>query len=166
MKLLLILCCCIVLSASAQNPQQAPCSAPEAAQFDFWVGNWELSWKDSVRGTNRIEKLWGNCVVHENFNDPAQGYRGESWSVFSNRTRKWQQTWVDSRGGYIILTGGMEGNELILYTPLVDAPGGKVYYRMRYYNITPQSFDWSWDSSKDEKQTWQPAWTIHYKRKA
>jgi hypothetical protein len=36
----------IFIACSAFAQQQAPeepCSAPEASQFDFWVGDWELT---------------------------------------------------------------------------------------------------------------------------
>ncbi len=45
----------------------APCSSPEARQFDFWLGDWSLSWPaqqtggvEGERGTgrNRITKLF------------------------------------------------------------------------------------------------------------
>ncbi|HWJ90447.1 MAG TPA: hypothetical protein VNR87_05010, partial [Flavisolibacter sp.] len=81
-----------------------PCSAAQAAQFDFWLGEWNLTWSDSLHGTNRIEKLFGNCIVHENFNDPRGNFSGQSWSVYNVPTGLWRQTWVDNQGGYITLT--------------------------------------------------------------
>lgn len=160
---LLTLFLLLSLDAVAQKPP--PCTTiPEASQFDFWTGNWKLSWNDSVRGSNTIDKILSGCTVHEKFNDPARNFRGESWSVFNTRTRQWQQTWVDNHGGYITLAGGMAGKEMILYTAPVPTPDGMQIFRMRFYNISQRSFDWSWDSSTDEKKTWKPAWAIHYQR--
>src|SRR5215207_11561691 len=53
MKLLyLFLLIVMVQNTSGQTTGQKPCSAPQTSQFDFWVGEWNLSWKDSVRGMN------------------------------------------------------------------------------------------------------------------
>jgi hypothetical protein len=167
-------CTCLLLFcfflSSAQNNSQKPCSAPEASQFDFWVGDWIATWSDSLHGTNHIEKMFGNCTVHENFSIPKTNFLGQSWSVYNANYKQWQQTWVDSQGGYIALTGGMVGDSLILTTaertvPASISPSGKLMSRMVYYNIKPDSFDWSWEASTDGGKLWKQNWLIHYRRK-
>ncbi|HUS00451.1 MAG TPA: hypothetical protein VMY77_01920 [Chitinophagaceae bacterium] len=171
MKYFLVIIIYISFAAKAQNQnQQKPCSSPEASQFDFWVGDWILTWNDTLHGSNRIEKMFGNCTVHENFSDPRMGYLGQSWSVYNINYKKWEQTWVDNQGGYIALTGGMAGDSMILTTaertvPVKISPTGKLVSRMVFYNINSNSFDWSWESSSDGGVTWKPNWLIHYKRK-
>jgi len=157
-------------SISAQNTAQKPCTAPEASQLDFWVGEWKLTWSDSVHGTNKIEKMFGNCTIHENFTDPKLGYLGQSWSVYNQNYKIWQQTWVDNQGSYIHLTGGMVRDSMILKTvernvPASVSPTGKMVNRMIFYNIKPESFDWSWEASTDGGKNWKPNWKIHYERK-
>ena len=155
---------------SSQTLRQQPCSSPEASQFDFWLGDWVLTWSDTSHGTNHVEKIFGNCIVHENFQDPVKNYSGQSWSVFNVNSKQWQQTWVDSQGGYITLTGGMVGDSLVLTTaertvPQSVSPSGKIVSRMVYYNIKAGSFDWSWEASTDGGKSWKQNWLIHYKRK-
>jgi hypothetical protein len=154
----------------SQNAGQKPCSAPEASQFDFWVGDWIATWGDTLHGTNHIEKMFGNCTVHENFSDPNTNFVGQSWSVYNANYKQWQQTWVDNQGGYISLTGGMKGDSLILTTaertvPVKVSATGKLMSRMVYYNIKPDAFDWSWEASTDGGQSWKQNWLIHYHRK-
>jgi hypothetical protein len=36
---------------------------------------------------------------------------------------------------------------------------------MVYKNISADSFDWSWEQSKDGGQSWMVIWPIHYSRK-
>src|SRR4051812_36353174 len=103
----------------------APCTAPQSAQFNFWIGEWDLTWSDSLHGTNRVEKIFGNCTIHENFNDPKLNYSGQSWSVYNPASSLWQQTWVDNQGGYITLTGKMEGDSIILKTGERQTQKGK-----------------------------------------
>ena len=161
---------CSFFQVFSQNNNTKPCSAPEASQFDFWVGEWTATWADTLHGTNRIEKIFGNCTIHENFPDPNTKFLGQSWSVYNANYKMWQQTWVDSNGGYIALTGGMVGDSMILTTaertvPIQVSPTGKIKSRMVYYNIKRNSFDWSWEASNDGGGTWKQNWLIHYTRK-
>ena len=154
----------------SQSQDSKPCTSPEASEFDFWVGEWDAYWNDSLRGTNRIEKMYGNCTIHENFSDPGSVFLGQSWSVYSPSSKQWQQTWVDNQGGYIVLTGGMVGDTMILTTeeqtvPEKVSPTGKILRRMTFYHITKNSFDWNWQSSTDGRQTWKILWKRHYTRR-
>ena len=153
-------------SSESQNVQPVkPCSVPESSQFDFWIGNWDLMWNDTSHGTNNIVKIMDGCAVNENFLDPAINYRGSSWSMYNPQAKEWQQTWIDNQGGYIDLAGTFENNAMTLFTETTtDAAGKKIRYRMLYYNITQDKFDWSWDSTYDDGKTWKPNWAIHYQR--
>ena len=151
--------------AYSQNANVKPCSAPEANQFDFWLGNWNLTYNDTMHASNQITKELESCVIHEHFKDPATKYFGESWSVYNPKTKKWQQTWVDSQGGYIVLTGIFEKGAMTLFTePTIDATGKKIQYRMLFTNISAEKFDWKWDLTNDEGKTWKTNWAIHYQR--
>ncbi|MGZ3864971.1 MAG: DUF1579 family protein [Bacteroidia bacterium] len=152
-------------SAFCQNINTPPCSSPEASQFDFWLGDWNLTYSDTMHAFNKITKEMGTCVIHEHFTDPKAKYKGESWSVYNPKTKKWQQTWVDDAGAYIALTGTFENNKMTLFTePNTDAAGRKTQYRMLYHNITPDKFDWKWEFTNDEEKTWKTNWEIHYIR--
>lgn len=153
-------------SIIAQSASTQPCSSPECTQFDFWLGDWDLTYNDSIHATNHITKEMGNCVVYEHFNDPSQSFSGASWSVFNSTTNLWQQCWVDNQGGYILLTGKYGNGEMVLFTEerkLSDGSSGK--NKMRFYNITSLSFDWNWEVTKDGGKSWTILWKIHYSRK-
>ena len=107
--------------------------------------------------------------MHENFMNAKTGFMGQSWSVYNANYKQWQQTWVDNQGGYITLTGGMVADSLILTTAERTVPAsmsatGKMTNRMVYYNIKPDSFDWSWQASTNGGKTWKQNWLIYYKR--
>jgi hypothetical protein len=112
----------------------------------------------------------GGCTVQENFNDPNGNYIGKSWSVYNKNYKMWQQTWVDNQGGYIALTGGMQGDSMVLITPERTVPTnisatGKIIMRMVYHNIKPDSFEWDWEGSTDGGKTWKSNWHLNYQRK-
>lgn len=157
------------LNATAQINAQ-PCSSPEASQFDFWLGDWTLTWSDTLHGTNHVEKIMGGCTVQENFTDPSINYLGKSWTVYNKNYNHWQQTWVDNQGGYIALTGGRAGDSMVLTTAERSVSGnlsatGKIISRMVFYNISSDSFSWNWEASTDGGKTWKINWHIQYRRK-
>ena len=156
--------------ANAQNTNQSTCSSPQAMQFDFWLGDWNLTYNDTLHATNHIEKIMGSCAIQENFHDPNTNYNGKSWSVYNKNYNVWQQTWIDDQGGYIDLTGSKQADSMVLTTaektvPANVSPTGKIVNRMVYHNIQKNSFDWEWESSSDSGQTWKNNWHIHYQRK-
>ena len=156
----------IMSDVQAQTTPPKPGTAIECSQFDFWLGSWNLTYNDTVHATNHITKEMNGCVLHEHFDDPKNSYKGESWSVYSAAKKVWQQTWVDDQGAYIALTGEFKDGRMTLFTePALTPAGLKMQYRMLYYNITPDSFDWDWASTTDDGKTWKLNWHIHYDRK-
>ncbi len=161
-SLLLSLACWQIVAA--QNTSN-PCTAPECSQFDFWVGEWNLTWNDSLKGTNSIKKILNDCVINETFHDPANNYSGMSWSMYDLKRKEWKQTWVDNQDGYIVLTGKYNNGEMVLSTaPAVSTEGKKIVFRMVFFHILADSFDWRWESSTDDSD-WKINWLIHYSRK-
>ena len=44
------------------------CTKAEFRQFDFWLGDWEVTLPDGkVAGTNKIESILGGCVLQESW---------------------------------------------------------------------------------------------------
>ena len=150
---------------SASAPEH-PCSSPEAHQFDFWVGEWDLTWGESERGSNKITKTLGNCVILEEFNGtPAMEFHGLSVSVFNQRTNLWHQTWVDSSGGYLDFKGSYQDGRMIMNREAI-IEGRPVTQRMVWYNLAEDSLDWNWERSFDGGETWEVVWHIRYRRKS
>lgn len=155
----------------AQIPAK-PCAAPEQKQFDFWVGEWELTWPsekagETGHGGNNIKRIMGGCVVEERFTGgDSMHLRGMSVSTFVTRAGKWKQTWVDNEGGYLDFVGEFKDGQMILSREGVAPGGAKILQRMVWKNISPKELDWSWEFSKDGGKSWEVQWPIHYKRKS
>lgn len=151
----------------SQKNNQNPCSSPEAQQFDFWVGEWDLTWQDSdgntQTGTNSITKVLNGCVIEENFS--GGNFIGRSLSVYNPQKKMWLQTWVDNSGGYLEFTGGFENDKMTLEREFATKEGKLIQQRMVFYNITENELDWNWEKSTDKGKNWQLAWKIHYKKK-
>jgi hypothetical protein len=155
----------VLMQSEAFSQKPSPCSSAEALQFDFWIGEWELTYNDTVHATNVIHKQMGNCVIEENFEDPSNTYSGKSWSVYSPQLKKWQQTWVDNSGAYLDFTGEFKNDKMQLNREFINPKGKKIMQRMIFYNISKDQLDWNWESSNDNGITWVVNWKIHYQRK-
>jgi hypothetical protein len=147
---------------------ETPCTVPAASQFDFWVGDWDLTW-DGGYGANQIRKILGGCVIEERFNgrshdenDPP--FHGMSVSVYNEQLEQWQQTWVDNHGNYLDFVGGPVDDAMILQRETTTPQGEPLLQRMVFSQIEADSLEWSWERSKDGGQTWEPLWQIHYER--
>lgn len=140
--------------------------------FDFWVGEWKVSWDEgdgkTGAGTNVIEKKLDGKVIHETFRvteGRQKGFKGTSISVYQPRFDRWKQAWADNHGGYYDFLGIIEGNKRIFQTDIFELDDGrKLTQRMVFYDITEDSFTWDWEASYDGGETWNLNWRIFYKR--
>ena len=174
-RILILLAAILVLSSGltkeglAQDAIDAtisPCDRAEARQFDFWIGEWDLTWSDTGKGTNIITSELGNCVIEENFTSLGNiPFIGHSLSVYNPRLGKWQQTWVDNNGSYLEFLGDWIDGKMTLSRETVSKEGKLVQQRMIFHDITRKSLVWDWQSSEDQGHTWKTLWTINYKRK-
>lgn len=145
--------------------EKLPNPPAETSQFDFWLGTWDLTWGDGLRGSNRIERALDGHVVRENFDGrPGTPLQGLSVSTYDAASGLWRQTWVDNAGSYLDFSGGMSGEQMIL-TREATIDGRPARQRMVWLNIAADSLDWHWDRSEDGGATWQTLWALHYERK-
>lgn len=154
---------------------ESPCGSAEARRFDFWLGEWNLTWPAeqaggepgaTMSGINRIAKLFGPCAIEENFSTDDGSFQGHSVSVYDESSGLWRQTWVDSAGAYLSFTGGMEGADMVLSTEPVHAKDGRIVVnRMVFSDITTDSLFWRWQGSPDGGSAWEDRWTITYRRR-
>jgi hypothetical protein len=170
-----VLTICLVLCVSSLFAQQQPanpCNDAQQKQFDFWVGEWDLTTPGAKQGevnhsSNSIKRILGGCIVQENFlGGEATSLLGMSVSVFDPVAKKWKQTWVDNQGTYLDFIGEFGDGKMILSREAMRPDGTKVLQRMVWKNISANELDWSWERSLDKGQTWEVMWPVHYKRKS
>lgn len=168
---------CLMLAASPLlAPAQAPAAMnpPQAADlFDFWLGDWDVSWSSpdgsTGRGRNRIAKVLDGTVIEENFEETPDGksppLKGRSLSVLHKASGVWKQTWADNQGGYFSLTGQVDGERRIFITDTTMKDGKPTAQRMVFHGIRRDALTWDWEKTEDGGRTWQLLWRIHYKRR-
>ena len=159
-----------LFAQTTSTPAPTPCEASQQKHFDFWIGEWDLTWPGEKagevgHGTNSIKRIIEGCVVQENFSGgDSMHLRGISLSTFDSRSGRWKQTWVDNEGGYLDFVGEFKDGQMILQREAIRN-GEKILQRMVWKNISSNELDWSWEASRDGGKTWQVNWPIHYKRK-
>lgn len=153
------------LSASTVTPPTSPCAAAEHHQFDFWIGEWDVTTPDGKpAGTNRIEVLHDGCVLNEHWQG-AKGGEGSSLNAWDGRTKRWRQFWVDKSGGVLQLEGGWNGKDMIL-TGSYPGPGGVAQVqRITWTPNADGSVRQHWEQSTDGGKLWTSAFDGRYVRK-
>ena len=146
------------------------------SELDFWLGTWDVTW-DGEHGANRLERILGDAVIHEQFEQATERVEdgasetasdtlvGESWSVFEPARALWRQTWVDNQGGYLDLVGDRVDG-WFAFVRSAPERGERARQRMVFRDVQPDQFRWTWELSLDDGATWEVRWEIAYRRAA
>ncbi len=149
--------------ARAQGAPPAGCSSAEARQFDFWVGNWDVTVGGKNAGTNNVTLEEDRCVIHEHWTG-SRGGTGQSFNFFDRGAGKWHQFWVDNAGNYLHLTGTYADGRLVL-TGVAPGPDGKpADQRLTFFNNADGTVRQFWETSSDQGATWQVAFDGLYRK--
>jgi len=163
-----ILTCLVLCFVAKAQPTQHPCSAnPVYRQFDFWIGKWEAFGPGGKKGgDSKIELLLDSCIILENWTSTQGGYMGKSYNTYNTSTGKWQQYWVDNKGGITeYFNGHFEKDRMIFETANVKQPaGGYKIMKMTFYNLGPDKVRQHGESSVDEGRTWKTDFDLEYRR--
>jgi hypothetical protein len=134
-----------------------PCeNSPEAAEFDFWLGEWEVRGADGrLLGYNTVTRDDGGCAVYENWRGNA-GSTGSSMTFYLPSRGQWRQVWIGSGGTHIDMTGGLDDGDMHLEGTIeyLDqdqviafrgiwsvGSGGRVRQRMEQFDLVSQTWE-------------------------
>lgn len=159
-----VACMIPMLTTAAENPP-SPCSTPAHGEFDFWVGDWEVTTPDGrSAGTNRIEKILDGCVIFENWQSASSPYSGKSFNTYDPLTQTWNQVWVDTAGSAIHFSGLRNDNVMDMAGTHTTQNGTVLHYRMSY-TLNPDGSVRQWWQQSTDKETWETIFDGLYKKK-
>ena len=160
----LVLVLAVAVRAQSTLPPPLP---PESRQFDFWLGEWEVTAPDGKpQGTNRIEAIAGGAGLLENWtgNPLADGGTGKSLNAFNQSRHVWQQFWVGSGGGILELTGQLVKGEMVLEGSHLVA-GRSLSERITWTPNADGTVRQHWEQSTDQGGTWSTVFDGLYRKK-
>jgi hypothetical protein len=179
----------LCLTATAQAAAQAETSAapspgfpvaadlpPEARQFDFWIGTWDVnlriqqddaSWRDSIRSEARIYPiLRGKAVLELWDSAPIKGF---SLRHFDPAKDKWV-LWLNWPSNNRANTGSLEGTfrhgRGEFFSSSTRPDGTTSMSRYSFSDITADSLRWDDAFSSDGGKTWTNSWIMEFSRTA
>ena len=179
LRLILIttLFACATSAAAQHAPDVRPATsaAPQARQFDFLIGQWELEVRPKVsslvamiHGAPKLVGTWNAWRAFDGFGIDdevrivdASGNPislSHAMRVYSASESRWSAATMDVyRGRVAISNGAMEGSDLVMNGSGTDPEGKPTLTRARYTDITPTEFRMQQDRSSDNGQTWDEA---------
>ena len=57
----------MVLPAAAYADDAKPCAGGEHRQFDYWLGNWSVSYGGPPAGRSKVEFVLDQCMIDESW---------------------------------------------------------------------------------------------------
>ncbi|MDB6113115.1 MAG: hypothetical protein JWQ62_60 [Lacunisphaera sp.] len=157
-------------STTPTAPAQPPAPRPlplESRQFDFWLGEWDVTTPDGKpAGSSRIEPVSNGAALLENWTGypvPGGG-NGKSLNAYNQGRKQWQQYWVGSGGGVLELSGGIIGGNMVL-TGEHEARGQHLTEKITWTPNADGSVRQHWQQSTDGGKTWTEAFDGLYRKK-
>lgn len=155
------------LQAQAADPKKPVCADAVFHQFDFWVGDWDVTTpQGKPAGRNRIQSILEGCAISEEWTG-AGGTNGRSHSAWDARNKQWNQYWVADDAGVLYLSGSLRDGSMVLSGEQLDPASGK---------RSPQRVTWTpnadgsvrqlWESSADGGKTWTTVFEGIYRRRS
>ncbi len=182
MRLVFALLVALVLNAtplaaqhSAAAPRTNATTPREATQFDFLVGQWEVtvipkatSLGTRIHGVPRLSGIWKAWRAMDGLGieDELRIVDGsgnpnalvKNTRIYDATGRKWTQMSLDVyRARFTPATAVWADGEMRLRSMGRDADGAAYVQRVRFYDITPTSFKYQADRSTDGELTWDTA---------
>jgi len=156
-----------VLAADA--PPATHCSAPVYRDFDFWLGDWDTYRVDQTGkvpagaasvARNQVTAILGGCVLHEVYRR-ADGYTGESFTIYDATRHVWHQSWVTNEGELLVAEGNRQGKSIVLTGASRDAQGAQ----LQRVSWTPQGDGVRETAlqSRNDGKSWTPLFDILFR---
>lgn len=149
----------------AQAPPPA-CTAPDFRQFDFWVGEWNVtdSTGKTPYGTSSITREEGGCLIHEHWSG-SNGSTGQSFNFYNSTRHDWTQVWVASSGGQLHLVGKFDGGAMGMEGTSTGPGGTPVLQRITWTPGPDGRVRQLWQQSVDGGRTWTVGFDGWYRRR-
>ena len=142
--------------------KMAPCQSPEYRQFDFWIGDWEVSAPNGPSaGHNLVTLEQDGCLLVEHWTATSGGQTGTSFNYYDVRDKKWHQLYLDNSGNagaFPAMAGNLVDGKMVLLTDEKQMPVS----RWTWYVLEPGKVRQMAEQSSDGQKTWNIVWDSVY----
>lgn len=163
--LLLAFTASLAAPSYAEEARTSACGAPEHRQFDFWVGDWDVSRAagGALAGRNRIERILDGCALQESWTS-ARGRRGTSLNWWDPASKRWHQLWVDDEGLVLRLEGSFRDGSMVLEGE-ASGKGQPERHRVTWTPLAGGKVRQIWEASTDGGHAWRTLFDGIYARR-
>lgn len=150
-----------------QPRRPAGCTAAENRQFDFWLGEWDVSptGQTFVLAESTISAHAQGCVMMENWR-PLRGAHGYSINMYDSADGLWHQEYGDATGRRTVYSGRFTDGVMALDNLSAPPPNSPPDFRarMNFQRIDENTVrQWGETFTNGE---WTTAWDLTYRRRA
>lgn len=156
---------------SAVEAARYPCrSMPEAHQFDFWIGKWDVTPWNAIPtpgqppGFNDVHPILENCIIFENWTAGVGG-EGKSFNFFDTNIRKWRQVWMGDGGGSLDYSGEFKDGAMRFAGWTLGPKGERVEQKLTFFPIAKDTVRQLFEASSDGGKTWVVTFDGRYVRR-
>jgi hypothetical protein len=171
------------ISAATIPADSAYCNSPEAHQFDFWVGNWNINQKIiqkdgtwiKTKAQDSVSSILKGCAIEEHWKGDVQFFwkgmkqpeplDGFSIRYYDTNEKKWHINWMDNFDPTLGdgFTGNFNNGRGEFFHERTTERGTQIS-RIIFSDITKDSFHWDLSISRDNGKTWTNIWIMEMKR--
>jgi hypothetical protein len=140
-----------------------PCrDRAESRQFDFWVGEWNVSGpQGNATGTSSITRDLEGCVVREAWTD-GYGGKGSSVNFYDPATKLWHQVWTDDVGAVTHYVGGLRNGAMAFRAQGFGDADGSHHQRTLVFTPHPDGSVEQVFQDSDDGKTWKTTFDGNY----
>jgi len=94
-------------------------------------------------------RILGGCAILEEYETVA-GYAGKSLNFYDSNSQQWHQTWIDTGGTPLFLTGKFEGGSMVLVDERTSRVNGRTWtQRITWTPVPGGKVRQHWEKSSD-----------------
>lgn len=158
-----------VVNGGVRPSRPAGCNSAQQRQFDFWIGEWDVSPTGSptmVVGESTISRSAQGCVIEEYWR-PYRGAEGHSLNGFDAADGHWHQYYLDATGRQTLYRGDLRDG--VMYMDNVSGAGPGVVAgtraRMNFRALDANTVR-QWGENLDAAtNAWVVTWDLTYTRR-